>query len=77
MTMKTMLDISFEINGEEVKPESFKDVLDIVFLRHIRESIEESIGSIRCKEHGKQPTIKVKGQTLITLLMRYQDAAIN
>ena len=67
MIMSAMLDISFEIKGEEVKPDSFKDVLDIIFLRHIREKIEMSIGSMCCQEHGKQPTIKVKGQNLDNL----------
>jgi len=65
-----MIDISFEIDGKTVEPESMKDVLDITFMKHIRESIENSIAAIRCPKHGGKPSIIVKGKDLDTL--RYE-----
>ena len=43
------------------------DVLDILFLKHIREKINESIASIHCNKHGKQPSVTVKGQNIDNL----------
>lgn len=62
-----MVDVSFEIKGEKVQPDSMKDVLDILYLKHIREKINSSIASIRCNEHGKQASVLVKGQNLDNL----------
>jgi hypothetical protein len=62
-----LVDVSFKINGKIVEPDSMKDVLDITFMKHIRESIENSIGSIRCPEHGGEPSIIVRGQNLDSL----------
>ena len=44
-------DISFEILGEEVDPES----------------IERSVGAVGCQEHGEQSTITVRGPNLDSL----------
>ena len=66
-TVTAMIDISFEINGKTVEPENMKDVLDITFMKHIRESIENTCATIRCPEHGGKPSIIVKGKDLDTL----------
>jgi hypothetical protein len=63
----TMIDVSFEIKGEKVQPDNMKDVLDILFLKHIRKKINNSIDSIRCNEHGKQASVLVKGQNIDNL----------
>ena len=62
-----MIDISFEIKGEKIQPENMADVLDILFLKHVREKINASVASICCKKHDKQPSILVKGQNLDSL----------
>ena len=62
-----MVDVSFEIKGEKIQPESMTDVLDILFLKHVREKIQASVASICCKKHDKQPSILVKGPNLDNL----------
>ena len=62
-----MVDVSFEIKGEKVQPENMKDVLDILYLKHIRKKITSSIASIRCSEHGRQASVLVKGENLDNL----------
>ena len=62
-----MVDVSFEIKGEKVEPDNMKDVLDILFLKHIRKKINNSIDSISCNEHGKQASILVRGKNIDNL----------
>ena len=62
-----MVDVSFEINGETVQPDSMSDALDILFLKHIREKTKNSLGAINCTEHGEKPSIIVRGQTIDNL----------
>jgi len=62
-----MIDVSFEINGETVQPDSMTDALDILFLKHVTEKIEDTCSSISCIEHGGKPSIVVKGENLDTL----------
>jgi hypothetical protein len=64
---RQMVDISFEINGEAVLPDSMTDVLDILFLKHVREKIEANCSSINCLEHGGTPSIIVKGENIDSL----------
>jgi len=59
-----MVDVSFEINGKNMQPDDMTDVLDILFLKHIRRKINDSVASICCNKHGKQPSILIKGQSL-------------
>lgn len=62
-----MVYISFEIGGEFVEPDNMKDVLDITFMKHIKERIENSLAGIRCPIHDRPPTIIVKGENLDNL----------
>jgi len=62
-----MVDISFEINGKTIQPDSMSDALDILFLKHVSEKIEDTCSSIRCPEHYGSPSILVKGENLDTL----------
>ena len=59
-----MVDVSFEINEKNMEPDDMKDVLDILFLKYVRKRINESVESVCCKIHGKQPSVLVKGQSL-------------
>ena len=65
-----MADISFEIKGQLIEPDSMPDILDILYLKHIREKLENSTDAIRCRKHAAKPAIKVKGDSLETL--RYE-----
>ena len=62
-----MVDVSFEIKGEKVQPDEMKDVLDILFLKHIKKKINNSITSIYCNEHDKQASVVVKGSDIDNL----------
>ena len=62
-----MVDVSFEIEGKRVEPDSMKDVLDIMFLKHVRNQINDSVNAIWCKKHGEQVSVLVKGSSLDNL----------
>ncbi|MBW2466388.1 MAG: hypothetical protein JRF02_03730 [Deltaproteobacteria bacterium] len=62
-----MVDVSFEINGRTVQPDSMQDVLDILFLKHVREKINDSLSSVCCAIHGKKPSVIVRGSSLDSL----------
>ena len=64
---KTVVDVSFEIKGKMVQPEDMPDVLDILFMKHVREKINSSTASIRCNEHFGELSVLVKGQDLNNL----------
>ncbi len=62
-----MLDISFELNGRKVSPNNISDALEAAMLTSVKESITQSVGSIRCTEHGERPKIKAKGRNIDSL----------
>lgn len=62
-----MVDISFEIKGKIIEPDGMKDVLDILFLEHLREKIQNCLEPVRCEKHGHEPCVKVKGQDVDNL----------
>ena len=57
-----MIDISFELNGRKVSPNSLGNALEAAMLNSIKDSISKSVGNIRCSEHGGRPKIKAKGR---------------
>jgi len=59
-----MVEITFKIDGETVEPDNMKDVLDIMFLEHLRDELVNTLKAERCKEHGHEPKITVKGESL-------------
>ena len=62
-----MAEISFEIKGKTIEPDGMKDVLDILFLEHLREKIQNCLEPVRCEKHGHEPCVKVKGQDVDSL----------
>ena len=62
-----MVEVTFEIKGKEVEPEGMKDVLDVIFLEHLRGEVRDCIGSVQCKKHDRRPKVKIKGQSLDNL----------
>jgi hypothetical protein len=62
-----MLDISFEIDGRKVSPNSVSDALEAAILRSVSASIKDRVGNIKCPDHGQTPKIVGKGRSLNTL----------
>jgi hypothetical protein len=62
-----MIDISFEIGGRKVSASQFGNALEQAVLQQVTENIKNSLSSVRCKEHGQRPKIKVKGQKIDNL----------
>ena len=62
-----MLDISFELNGRKISPNNLADTLEAEILNSIKESIEKSVGNIKCTEHGQYPKLIAKGNNLDSL----------
>ena len=62
-----MVEVKFEIQGKEVEPEGMKDVLDVIFLEHLRGEVRDSLGSAQCKKHDCRPKVKIKGESLDNL----------
>jgi hypothetical protein len=59
-----MIDISFEINGRKVNPNSVADAFERAVLEGVTASIKDSVGSLRCSMHGSSPRITCKGRNL-------------
>ena len=64
-----MIDISFEINGRKVNPNSFGDAIEKAIINSILDSIKSSVQNIKCSEHGESPSIKVSGKNIDNLSM--------
>ena len=62
-----MIEVTFEIKGKTVQPDNMTDALDILFLKHVREQINDSIESVRCNKHGEQASVVVRGSNLDNL----------
>jgi hypothetical protein len=62
-----MLDLSFEINGRKVTPNSVSDALEAAILQSVSASIKDRVGNITCPDHGRTPKIVGKGRSLNTL----------
>jgi hypothetical protein len=62
-----MFDVSFEINGRKVRPNSTGDALEAAIMQSVSDSIKKSVGSVRCPEHGTAPKIVGKGRSLNNL----------
>jgi len=62
-----MIDISFEINGKKLSPRNVGNTIERALLQSVQNEISRSVGSIRCPEHGRKPTIKAKGRSIDSL----------
>ncbi len=62
-----MIDITYEINGRKVNPNSFGNAIEQAVLGQIADHIKKAVGSVRCPEHHQAPKIKVKGRNLDNL----------
>jgi len=62
-----MVEVSFEINGKKVLPESMRDALDILYLNQVRKELTSRLWSLYCPRHDAEPVVTVKGRDLDTL----------
>ncbi len=59
-----MVDIFFEIGGVIVEFNNAKNALEKALFQGVREYIKQTVGSVRCPEHGAAPKIVCKGSSL-------------
>ena len=59
-----MVDISFEIGGVIVGVNNAKNTLEKALFQGVREYVKQTVGSVRCPEHGAAPKIVCKGPSL-------------
>jgi hypothetical protein len=59
-----MVDISFEIGGVIVEFNNAKNALEKALFQGVREYVKQTVGSVRCPEHGEAPKIACKGPSL-------------
>jgi hypothetical protein len=62
-----VIDISFEIGGRKVNPNQIGDALEKAVLQEVADSVKKALSSVLCSEHGRKPTVKVKGVNLKNL----------
>ncbi len=62
-----MFELSFEINGKKVSPDSIGDAIESAALQVFRDSITKTVGSIRCPKHGKRAKVIAKGRNIDSL----------
>ncbi len=55
-----MINISCDVKG-------IKNAIEKAALSGAVENVKRTVGSIRCKEHGKAPKIKIKGNNINSL----------
>jgi hypothetical protein len=59
-----MIDISFIIDGQNVRPNEIKDALERAILSQVIDNIKHKLLSVRDKETGEHPKVIVKGNRL-------------
>ncbi|EJE4711265.1 hypothetical protein ACFSJQ_21130 [Vibrio olivae] len=55
-----MISISCDVKG-------IKNAIEKAVLSGVVDNVKKTVGSVRCKEHGKAPKIKIKGNNLNNL----------
>jgi len=58
------MQITFMINGQKVTPKRESSSIDEIITARLQDIIEELIGSARCPEHGMQPQVIGKGESV-------------
>ena len=67
-------EIVFKIGGHTVGPEQFWNVLEKAPLEMLQERIRDSVGPMRCANHGTAPRIVVSSGPVNQLGMRVAEA---
>lgn len=62
-----MFEIKFEINGRRVDSKTIGDVLEKATLEVVEKHITQSVGSVRCPEHGTGAKVIAKGRNISNL----------
>ena len=59
-----MIEIFFEMDGEKIDPNDLDDGKEVASINRIIQSIQNSVGTLRCKTHDQSPIIEVLGLNL-------------
>lgn len=62
-----MFEIKFEINGRRIDPKNIGDVIEKATIEVVEKQITQSVGSVRCPEHGSGAKIIAKGRDISNL----------
>ncbi len=62
-----MVNITYEIGGRKVSLDGFVKGIEKAVLENATDQIVKALSSVRCKEHGQQPEVIVKGETINNL----------
>ena len=54
-----MLEITLNVNGQQVGPEGFADAIKADLLRQISEKVKSDLHGVRCEIHGQEPAVKI------------------
>lgn len=59
-----MIRIVFEIAGKPVDPQKVTDPVQKGVYVEVEKALRTALGSVRCPDHGKEPTVIVSGSAL-------------
>ena len=59
-----MIDFSFEVGGRKVSANRFADEIEKAVFQDVKQSVTKALSGVRCPEHGKYPSVVVKGRSL-------------
>jgi hypothetical protein len=62
-----LIDFSFEVGGRKVSGNRFADEIEKAMFQQVKDSVSKALSGVRCPEHGKYPSVVVKGSTLNNL----------
>jgi hypothetical protein len=66
--------ITFEINGQNVRPDQIQDALERAMLQQVRDQLVRKVGSIRDPETGAAPKLRVTGRRLDDLKIEVEGS---
>ncbi len=67
-----MIEISFEIAGEEVFIDQLENDVERETLRQMKEEVKTALLSVRCPKHWLLPKVAIKGETIDDLYFEVQ-----
>lgn len=59
-----MIDLSFEIGGQEVHLDQIENEEEKATLQQVADDLRKSLNYVRCPQHWELPQVTVKGETI-------------
>jgi len=56
-----VIEVAFEIDGKPLDPDRLGDAFAKAALRHVRESLRNTLAGVRCPQHGRAPKVVCNG----------------